>query len=143
MSEKESEAQRRKRVAEEKLWGSLIESIERSRKNPIAKSLVFRMVYLSGAIEQFSNVIKIKPINIDPTQTVVPTFTCSQANFLIKTYNDIISDIHSNFKRRDATVNDFSDFEELETPTFDDVSKTLYMMGISLYQAISYLIRWM
>ena len=58
MSEKESEAQRRASVATEKLWGALIESIERSRKNPIAKSLVFRMVFLCGAIEQFSIVIR-------------------------------------------------------------------------------------
>ena len=143
MSEKGSEAQRRAEVAEEKLYGALIEAIERSRKNPIAKSLAFRMIYLSGAIEQFSNLIKPMSNDINPVKTVVPHFTRSQINVLIKTYNDIIHDIHSNFRRRDVTVNGFSDLEELEAPNLNDVNKILYTMWIALYQAISYLIRWM
>ena len=143
MAGKDAESQRRKRVAEEKLWGALIESIERSRKNPIARSLVFRIFFLYGSLEKFNNLIKIMSINIDPLKTIVPSFTRDQANFLIKTYNDIICDIHSNFKRRDAYVDSFSNFEELKAPTFNDVAKRLYMIGMTLNQIMSYLIRWM
>lgn len=143
MSEKDSEAERRRKVAEEKVWGALIESIERSRKNPIAKSLVFRIVFFYGAIEQFSNLIKIMSSKINPVKTVVPTFTRDQANVLINTYNDIIHDIHSNFRRRDAAIDQFSDFKLITEPTYDEVAKILYRMGVALYQALGYLVRWM
>lgn len=138
-----SEAQRRSNVAAEKLWGALIESIERSRKNPIAKSLVFRIYFLNEAIIPFSKLIKTMSIKINPLHTVVPNFTRAQANVLIKTYNHIIYDIHSNFKKRDAKIDSFSAFEELEEPTLDDVATVLYTMVIALNQAISYLLRWM
>ena len=138
-----SEAQRRAKVAEEKLYGALIEAIERSRKNPIAKSIVFKMFFLHRSIEQLKNSLIVLSTSIDSLQNIVPNFTISQANFLIKTYNDIIYDIHTNFRRRDATVNGFSDFDEIEAPTYEDVANIAYMMEIALAQATSYLIRWM
>lgn len=143
MAEKESEAQRRMKVAQEKLGGAIIEAIERSRKNPIAKSLAFRIYYLHGSIVEFNNALQIVLSSINPVKTVVPTVTLSGINVLIKTYNDIISDIHLNFKKRDATVNSFSDFEELETPNYNDITKIVYRMAIALNQVMSYLVRWM
>ena len=44
------ESERRAKIAQEKLWGSLIEKIERDRMQPIAKSIMLRGILLSQSV---------------------------------------------------------------------------------------------
>jgi len=143
VSIKDNESERRRRVAEEKAWGAIIESIERTRKNPVARSVALRIFYLYNSLYKFADVCKEMGKKSDPLKTIVPSFTEEQTNFLIKTYNHIIDDFHSNFKKKDSLVDKFSPFNKLEqSPTINDVSKILFMMAINLVQMLCYLIRW-
>jgi ribosomal protein S17E len=138
----ENEAERRSKIAEEKLAGYMIELIERMRKRPIADSITFRLYYLYESIRQFQKVVKAMGKNVDPIKTIAPSFTKEQANFLIRTYNHIIKDIHLHFGKKDSYVRSFPTLSELETPTLDDVTKILFTMGTNLAQIMSYMIRW-
>ena len=66
----------------------------------------------------------------------------NRANSIIKTYNDIIYDIHSNFRSRDAQIDRFSKIEELESPTLNDMNIKIIILE-NLGQILGYLIRWM
>lgn len=79
---------------------------------------------------------------IDPLITPAPFFIKEQTNLLIKIYNSIIEDIHSHFRKKDAYIKKFSTLKELDTPTINDIVKTLYLMGINPSQIMCYMIRW-
>lgn len=143
MTEKESEAQRRAKVAEEKLYGYLIESIERSRKNPIAMSLVIKIYSLFGSIKNVTELINIILSSIDPIPTNILNDIGNRANNIINTYNDIIYDLQSNFRRRDAQIGRFSKIiKELESPTLNDINMTIIIIIDNLGQILGHLTRW-
>jgi len=109
--------------------GALIESIERDRMRPIARSLCFRLLRLYESTCDFQQAVRKMGMNVDPLTTSAPPFTAEQANFLIKTYNDIIEDLRSHFAKKDSYVAKFSPIKELDKPTVNDVSKNLFMLG--------------
>ena len=82
MDKSKSEVERRITVAEEKLAGSLIEYIERSRTSPIVFSIYSRIFSLDHAIRDFIKGLKSATKEI-PSLTKVPKFTADQTNFLI------------------------------------------------------------
>ena len=143
MSVSPDESERRAKVAQEKLWGYLIEKVERGRMQPIAQSIMQRALLLYQSVGEFQKTVKEMGKHADPLRTIAPLFTTEQTNFLIRTYNTIIEDFHSHFKKKDSYVGKFSLFKELNEPTIDDVTKTLFMMGINISQIVSYLSRWM
>lgn len=57
-SSSESEAERRQEVAEEKVWGAIIEAVERMRKQPVARSMMFRLFFLYRSIGEFQKRLK-------------------------------------------------------------------------------------
>ena len=136
------ESERRRRVAQEKIWGSIIENIERSRRKPIAHSILLRLYFLHQHLTDYSTRSRSVIGGIDPLKTQAPPFTVQQVNFLIRTYNDIINDIYKHFRKKDSYVNEFSPFEELDKPTINDVYKTLYMIESESLQIMSYMFRW-
>ena len=138
----DSEAERRRKVAEEKLWGGIIEAIERMRKQPIARSIGLRLGILLLSIDQFEKTVKAMGTSVDPLKTKAPSFTIEQTNFLIRTYNSIIEDLHSHFGERDSYVASFSPYKELDEPTLNDVAQILFMMGMNILQILSYMVRW-
>lgn len=80
---------------------------------------------------------------MDPLRIAAPPFTVEETSFLIRTYNNVIEDLHSHFGKKDSYVGKFSPFEELGEPTINDVAKTLFMMGTNISQIICYMIRWL
>jgi len=138
----EKEIERRLRVAEEKIAGAIIELIERARMKPITRSIILRLFFLYKSVYGFQNTVKLMGKKGDPLETTAPIFTQEQANFLIDIYNDIIDDIHSHFKKKDSYVEKLPKFEKLDEPTINQVAKTLFMMGMYILQAMSYMIRW-
>jgi len=135
------EAERRRKVAEQKVWGAAIEAIDRMRKQPVAYSIILRLWSLYNSINDLLNTAKIIGKNTDPA-SIAPTFTTEQTNFLISTYNSIIEDIHSNLRKKDPYVTKFSAFKLLHEPTINDVVKTLFMMETNALQIMSYMLRW-
>ena len=63
MSE-EKEVDRRRRVAEEKIWGATIELVERLRKKPTARSIALRIITIYQPILDFQKTVKIIRIRI-------------------------------------------------------------------------------
>ncbi|MBU0847311.1 hypothetical protein KKH23_09035, partial [Patescibacteria group bacterium] len=110
--------------------------------NPIANSLIYKIFFLIGSIKNVSEVINIISSSIDPIQTFILNDIKVQANIIIKTYNDIISDLHSNFRRRDAQIDRFSKIKEFESPTLKDINMTIIIMIENLGQIVGYLVRW-
>lgn len=139
----EDEAERRRKVAEEKIWGKMIESVERARKEPVARSIAFRLFSLLKSVRHFEKVVKMTWDHTDPLTSKVPPYTKNQTNFLIRTYNDVIRDLRLHLEKRDSYVREFSTFEELDDPTIDEIAGVIYKMGTIILQIISYLIRWM
>jgi len=137
-----NEAERRRKIAEEKMWGAIIENIERIRKRPVAFSIISRLYLFYQYINEFLKVVKAVERKVDPLRTPAPSFTKEQTNLLIETYNSIIEDIHSHFRKKDAYIKKFSTLEKLDTPTINDIAKTLYLMGINSSQIMCYMIRW-
>jgi hypothetical protein len=135
------EAERRRKVAEQKMWGATIEAIDRMRKQPLAHSIILRLWALYNSINELLNTAKVMGRSTDPAG-IAPSFTTEQTNFLITTYNSIIEDIHSNLSKKDPYVTKFSAFEILHEPTINDVVKTLFMMGTNTLQITSYMLRW-
>jgi len=135
------EAERRRKVAEQKVWGAAIEAIDRMRKQPVAYSIILRFWSLYNSVNDLLNTAKVIGKNIDPA-SIAPTFTTEQTNFLISTYNSIIEDIHSNLRKKDPYVTKFSAFKLLHEPTINDVVKTLFMMETNALQIMSYMLRW-
>jgi len=137
-----NEAERRRKVAEEKMWGAIIENIERMRKRPLAFSIISRLYLLYQNLNEFLKVVKAMGGEVDPLRTLAPSFTKEQTNLLIKIYNSIIEDLHSHFRKKDSYVEKFSTLEELDMPTINDIAKTLYLMAINTSQIMCYMIRW-
>ena len=79
---------------------------------------------------------------VNPLTTIAPSFTVEQTNFLIRTYNSIIEDVHSHLRKKDSYIDSFSTLEELDKPTINEVAKTLFIMGTNILQLLSYMIRW-
>jgi len=147
----DKETERRHKVAERKIWGAKIESVERKRKQPVARSIVLRLTSLYQFVENFQKKLKpTKPIvtkmslktGVTPSKIHVPSNTEEQINFLIRKYNEIVEDIQHQFKKKDSYVKKLETFKELEKPTADDVEKSLYMMGANIQQIIFYMARW-
>ena len=138
----DNEIERRRKVVEEKLWGSIIENIERLRKKPLISSLFTRLFFLYQALTHFSGAVKEMGIVSNPLKTEAPPFTLEQTNFLITTYNDIITDLHSNLGEEDSFIKKFSPINQLDKPTINDVAKTLFLMGMNSAQIMAYLLRW-
>jgi hypothetical protein len=138
----EDEVERRRKIAEEKMMGAFIELVEKIRKKPVARSIAFRLLFLSQAIYDFQQTVKAMGSSVDPITTPAPIFTKEQTNFLIKTYNSIIKDIHAHLAKKDSYVTEFSYFKELNKPTINEVAKTLFMMGTNILQILSYMLRW-
>jgi hypothetical protein len=142
IDDSESEAERRRKVAEEKMMGAFIEFVERIRKQPVACSIAFRLIFLYQSIYEFQQTVKAMGSSVDPTRTLAPPFTKEQTNFLIRTYNSIIKDLHSHLAKKDSYVTEFSAFEELDEPIINEVAKILFMMGTNISQILSYMVRW-
>ena len=138
----ENESERRRKVANEKMWGAIIETTERMRKAPVTQSIMFRFYLLYQSIDEFQKTVKAMGKEVDPLRTIAPPFTKEQTNFLIRTYNNIIEDLHSHFGKKDSHVRKFSALKELEQPTMNDVAKVLFMMAMNVSQIIFYLFRW-
>lgn len=138
----ENESERRRRVANEKMWGAIIETTERMRKAPVTQSIMFRFYLLYQSIDEFQKTVKAMGKEVDPLRTIAPPFTKEQTNFLIRTYNNIIEDLHSHFGKKDSYVREFSALEELKQPNMNDVAKILFMMAMNVSQIIFYLFRW-
>jgi len=135
---------RRDLVAQEKLLGYIVESIERLRKKPIAKSIMLRLISLYGFVLDLHKVVKIMGTNprIVPTKTVAPSFTIEQANSLIKTYNGIIKDMKDHLRKKDAYIDSFQEMGMLKEATLNEVAKTLFIMGLNIMQIVTYMVRW-
>ena len=58
VNDSEDEAERRRRVAESKIMGALIEDIERIRKQPLIHSLITRLTLLYRLIGDFFPTVK-------------------------------------------------------------------------------------
>ena len=142
MNTSDKEAERRRKVANEKMWGAIIETFERLRKKPIAQSIMFRFYLLHQSVDEFQKTVKAMGKEADPLRTIAPSFTKEQTNFLIRTYNDIVEDLHSHFGKKDSHVRGFSKLKELDEPTINDVAKTLFMMAMNISQIIYYMLRW-
>ena len=138
----EDESERRRKVADEKMWGAIIETFERMRKGPVARSIMFRFYLLHQSVSEFQKTVKAMGQEADPLRTIALPFTKEQTNFLIRTYNNIIDDLHSHFGKKDSYVRRFSAFEELDEPTINDVAKILFMMAMNISQIIFYMARW-
>jgi hypothetical protein len=138
----ENEVKRRRKVVEEKMWGGLIEFVERKRKEPVARSITFRLYFLYQSISEFQKTVKAMGKDVDPVGTIAPPFTTEQTNFLIRTYNNVIKDLHLHFGKKDSYVRSFSAFSEIDEPTINDVAKILFTMGTNISQIICYMIRW-
>ena len=138
----DNELERRRKVAEEKIWGLLIESIEKSRKKHIARSIALRLFFLYESVRKFQETVRTMGKRVNPLTTTAPSFTVEQTNFLIRTYNSIIEDIHSHLRKKDSYIDSFSTLEELDKPTINEVAKTLFIMGTNILQLLSYMIRW-
>ena len=138
----ESESERRRKVADEKMWGAIIETLEKMRKAPVAQSIMFRFYLLHQSIDEFQKTVKAMGKEVDPLRTIAPSFTKEQTNFLIGTYNNIIEDLHSHLGKKDAYVRKFSSLKKLEQPTINDVAKILFMMAMNVSQIIFYMFRW-
>lgn len=137
----DDEAERRRRVADEKMWGAIIETLERSRKSPVARSIMFRAFNLHQLISEFQKTVKTMGIDVGH-RTVAPEFTRDETNFLIRTYNTIIKDLHSNFGKKDSYIRTFTVATQLDVPTINGVAKSLFKMATTLSQIIWYLTRW-
>jgi len=138
----ESEADRRRGVAVEKLWGSIIEDLGRMRKRPVARSIMARLYSLHGQILEFRGTVKVMGTTVDPLKTTAPSFTTDQANLLVRTYNSIIADIRSHLGKRDSYVKGFGPINELREPLINDVARTLFTMATNVTQIMSYMLRW-
>jgi len=138
----ENEIKRRRKVAMVKALGALIESLERGRMTPLARSIAFRLVFLHQSVEDLLSVVKAMGLKVDPMKTKAPLFTVEQANILIETYNSVIRDIKSHFAKKDSYISSFSAIDKLEEPTINEVAKNLFIMGINILQILSYLVRW-
>jgi len=138
----DNESERRRKVADEKMWGAIIETIERVRVQPKARSIAFRLLGLYQSIVEFQKTVVEIGKSID-YRSVAPSFTTEQTNFLIKTYNSVIEDLCSHFEKKDSYVSGFSTFKEIDEPSINDVAKTLFMMGTNISQIIFYMMRWM
>lgn len=141
MSE-EKEVDRRRRVAEEKIWGATIELVERLRKKPTARSIALRIITIYQPILDFQKTVKMMGKSVNPLKTLVPSYTKDQTNFLIKTYNSLIEDLQHNVGKKDSYVKSFFIFEELDDPTINEVVKIFFMMATNLSQILCYMIRW-
>ena len=138
----ENESERRRKVANEKMWGAVIETFERMRKAPVAQSIMFRFYLLHQSIDEFQKTVKAMGKEADPLRTIAPPFTKEQTNFLIRTYNNIIEDLHTHLGKKDSYVHKFSALKELDEPTINDVAKILFMMAMNVSQIIFYMTRW-
>jgi len=138
----EDEIKRRMKVAEEKLWGAIIELIERVRMGPTAQSLFLRLLLLCKSIRDFQRAMIEKETNVDLSTTSAHPLVVERANSFIKTYNNIIKDLHSHFAKKDSYVVEFSPIEEPEWTTIGDVLITLSMLEENAIQIMSYLVRW-
>lgn len=123
------EAERRRKLAEEKAMGALIEALERMRKQPVARSIMLRLYFLYMTLHDFSQIVKAMGMNFDPIRTQAPSFTKEQTNLLIKTYNSIIEDLRTHLRAKDSYVNEFSTLNELDEPTINDVAKNILHNG--------------
>jgi hypothetical protein len=144
----ENEVKKRRKVVEEKMWGALIELVERTRKKPMAHSIFYRFLFLSSSLSDLQLSVKeiiviLQRKGADSLETQAPSFVIEQMNYLIKTYNSIIKDLHLHFKKKDSYITEFSPFEELNKPTIGDIAKNLFMMGTNVSQILSYMLRWM
>lgn len=141
-SPSENESERRRRVANEKMWGAIIETTERMRKAPVAQSIMFRFYLLHQSVDEFQKTVKAMGKEVYPLGTIAPPFTKEQTNFLIRTYNSIVEDLHSHLGKKDSYVHKFSALKELDEPTINDVAKILFMMAMNVSQIIFYMFRW-
>jgi len=112
----EDESERRRKVANEKMWGAIIETTERMRKAPVTQSIMFRFYLLYQSIDEFQKTVKTMGREVDPLRTIAPSFTKEQTNFLIRTYNNILEDLHSHLEKKDSYVRKFSALQELKQP---------------------------
>jgi len=144
----EHEVERRRRVAEVKAWGAVIEAIERARKHPTIFSIMLRLLALDKGVREFQEIVKAMGAELvkkgdDPLKTPAPIFTTQQINVYIETYNDIIEDIHSHLRKKNHYVTKFTPLEKLNKPTLNDVVKTFFIMGMNILQIMGYMVRWM
>lgn len=142
------EAERRRKVVEEKAWGALIERVERMRKKPEARSIFYRLYFLNKGISE-SKPMTTEIIAVlmrkgaDALEAQAPSIVTEQTNFFIKTYNSIVKDIHSHLGKKDSYITEFSSFEELNEPTMSDIIKNIFMMEMNIRQITSYMLRWL
>jgi hypothetical protein len=138
------EIERRKEVYEEKMMGMLIESVEKIRKEPIARSIALRLYNLRNPVylAQQATFLYVRGKNISPFKTSAPPFMATQLNFLIKTYNSVIEDLRSHLAKKDSYISDFSTIDLIDKPTVDVVTRTLSMMDTNILQILSYMTRW-
>ena len=92
-------AERRRKIAEMKIWGAVIETIERARKHPEILSVMHRLTTLYEEVYKFHQAVKKMGADLikkggDPLKTLASTFTTEQTNIYIEVYNDIIEDMH-------------------------------------------------
>lgn len=139
----DSEAERRRKVAEEKAYGYLIEAIERARNKPVAFSILLRLLLLHDAVEKHEQTVK------ELWSTMFRTFPTpsnktilDKTNFLLRTYNDVIDDIYLHLQKRDSYIQQISKIVELEQFQLDDVLDKLYFISISIGQTATYMLRW-
>ena len=106
------EAERRRKVVEEKAWGALIERVERVRKKPVARSIFYRLYFLNKGISE-SKPMTTEIIAVlvrkgaDALEARAPSFVTEQTNDFIKTYNSIVKDLHSHLGNKDFYITEF------------------------------------
>jgi len=138
------EAERRRKVVDEKLMGALIESIERMRKQPVVRSIALRLYSLYDFVYRGQQGAWVYTQAVGPSslKKQAPTFIATKLNFLIKTYNSIIKDLQSHLGKKDAYISEFSTVDIIDNPTIQLAIGTYSMIATNILQIISYLTRW-
>jgi len=135
------EVLRRLNVVEEKLAGALIESVERMRSNPIVQSISFRILNFHQSLIGFRDIVGELLKSISAYDKAEPHIK-EIANYQIITYNSIIEDLQTNFKKKDSYIKSFSKIDLFDEPTIADLGVMIHKISNNNLQILTYLIRW-